>query len=163
MKNTVIGGEDEGGPVTVALYLQECQDNSWLDINQFPDGHPEFEDRVAEDKYQKIGDIEDKLEYDGATDGQAEGSSQEIDHNTIVAEDGPGDEDGLEHGGENAIADPEPNGIEVYGDRSHSRGGHKAGVGGNAEGWCYPRASFVSELTLQFQDSRTPGKRIATH
>ena len=26
-----------------------------------------------------------------------------------------------------------------------------------------PHASFVSELTLQFQDSRTPGKRIATH
>ena len=131
VKNTVIGGEDARGPITTALNLQEHQDSSWLDVDQFPDSDLRFED---EDKCQKMGDIEDNLRSDGAKDGQFEDGSREIDHHANLAENWPEDEDGVEHGGEDAITDPEMDGIEVYGDGSHSKGGHRAGFGGDAEG-----------------------------
>lgn len=38
------------------------------------------------------------------------------------------------------------------GDGPHNKGGHRAEVSGDAEGWCYPHVSFVSELTLQLQN-----------
>ena len=155
IKNTVTGGGGAEGPVTVALNLQEHQDSSWLDVDQIHDSDLRFEDRAAKDKCQKLGDLENNLRSDGAKDGQAEDGSREIDHHANLAENGPEDEDGVEHGGEDAITDPEMDGIEVYGDGSHSKGGHRAGFGGDAEGWCYPRPFFVLELTLQFQESRT--------
>lgn len=49
IKNTVIGGEDAGGPFTAVMNLQEHQDSSWLDIDYFPDSHSVFEDSVNED------------------------------------------------------------------------------------------------------------------
>ena len=52
-----------------------------------------------------------------------------------AAEDGPQDEDVLEHVGEDTIKDLELDGIRVYGDGSYSKDGHKAGVEGDAEGW----------------------------
>ena len=61
-----------------------------------------------------------------------------IDHHADVAEDGPQDEDVVEHVGEDTIADLEMDGIEVYGDGSYSKDGHRAGVDGDAEGGWYP-------------------------
>ena len=135
MKNTVVGGEDAGGPVTAALNLQEHQDSSWLDINQFPDSHIGFEDGAAEDECQKMGDIEGNLGSDGAKDGQAEDGPQEMGYNVDWDEDGPGNEDGVERGGEDVIADPEMDGIGVDGEGSHGKDDPMVGVGGGAEGW----------------------------
>ena len=156
IKYTVLGGEDGGGPVAAALNLQEHQDSSWPDIDQIFDSGLVFEDHAAEDRCQKMGDIEDKLGSDGTKDdGETEDGSQEMDHNVNGAGDEPGDEDGVEYGGEAPIVDPGMDGIEVDGGGPHSKGDHRAKVGGDAEGWCYPYVSFVSELTLQFQESRT--------
>ncbi|KAG8529796.1 uncharacterized protein KY384_005277 [Bacidia gigantensis] len=130
IKKTVTGGRGAEGPVTVALNLQEHQDSSWLDVDQFPDTDLRFEDRAAEDKCQKLGDLEDNLRSDSAKDGQAEDGSREMDHHANRAE----DEDGVEHGREDAITDPEMDGIEVYSDGSQSKGGHRAGVSGDVEG-----------------------------
>lgn len=69
--NTVIGGEGAGGPVATALNLQEPQDSSWLYIDHFPDSHLGLEDSAIEQKYQKMGNIEES-ESHGAKDGQAE-------------------------------------------------------------------------------------------
>lgn len=143
IKNTVTGGGGAEGPVTVALNLQEHQDSSWLVVDQFPDSDLRFEDRAAEYKCQKLGNREDSLRSDGAKDGQAEDRFREIDHHANLAGNGPEDEDGVEHGREDAITDPEMDGIEVYGDGSHSTGGHRAGVGGDAEGLRYLCASLV--------------------
>lgn len=151
----MIGGEGAGGPVAAALILQEHQDISWLNIDHFLDSHLGFEDSAAEDKYQKMGNIEDKSESHGVKDGQAEDGSQEMDHIVNRAEDGHVGEGEIEHDEEGIITDPEMDGIEVDGCGSHSKGGHRAGVGGGAEGWYYSHAFFVSELTLQFQESRT--------
>ena len=96
MEQTVIGGEGIGGPIASALNLQEHQDSSWLNINHFPDSGLVIEDNIAEDKCQKIRNIEDKSGSDGTKDGEAEDGSQEMDHNMNGAEDGPGDEDGVE-------------------------------------------------------------------
>jgi len=57
-----------------------------------------------------------------------------VDRNVHEVKDGPGDEDGVEHSGEDVIADPETDGIEVNGDGSRSKDGHRATVGGDAEG-----------------------------
>lgn len=57
-----------------------------------------------------------------------------MDRNVHEVKDGPGDEDGVEHSGEDVIADPETDGIEVNGDGSRSKDGHRATVGGDAEG-----------------------------
>ncbi|KAI4135949.1 MAG: hypothetical protein LQ347_000235 [Umbilicaria vellea] len=132
--NTVIGGEGAGGPVAAALILQEHQDISWLNIDHFLDSHLGFEDSAAEDKYQKMGNIEDKSESHGVKDGQAEDGSQEMDHIVNRAEDGHVGEGEIEHDEEGIITDPEMDGIEVDGCGSHSKGGHRAGVGGGAEG-----------------------------
>ena len=164
MKCTVIGGEGTGEPVASALNLQEYQDSSWLDIDQFSDSGLLFEDHKAEDKCQKMGDTEDKSGSDGTEDGKAEDGLQEMGHNLDWDEDGPRDGDREEHGGEATIADPEMDGIEGDGDGLHGKGGHRAGVGGDAEGWCYPHVSFVSELTLQLQVSRTrPTPKLFKH
>ena len=120
IKNTVISGEGAEGPVTTALNLQEHQDSSWLNIDHFADSHLEFEDSATEGEYQKMGNIKD---------GQAE--------------DGPGDEGWVEHGGDFVIADPEMDGIEVDGDGSHGKDCYRAGVGGDAEGWWYPSGFSV--------------------
>ncbi len=113
------GGEDAGGPVTTALNIRDHQNSSWLDIDHLPDSHPGFEDKSGSD---------------GAKDGGVEDGSQEVDHHVNGAEDGPRDEDVVEYGGEDINADPEMDGIEVDGDGFHSKGGHRAGVGGDAEG-----------------------------
>ena len=147
---TEIGGEDTGGPVAAALNLEEQQDSLWLDINHFPKSNLGVEDGAAEDKYQKIKNIEDNSGSHNAKDGQAEDRSREMDHHANMAEDGPRDEDEVGHGGEDAIPDPEMDGIEVYSDGSHSKDSHVAGVGGDVEGLHYLHASFISELTLQF-------------
>lgn len=69
---------------------------------------------------------------------------------------GPGDEDGVEHGGDEVIVDSEMDGIKVdSGARLQTKDCHRAEAGGHGEGWCCPRASFVLKLTLQFQESRT--------
>ncbi|KAL9123814.1 MAG: hypothetical protein Q9217_006795 [Psora testacea] len=46
---------------------------------------------------------------------------------------GLGPKDGVEHGGEDIITDPEMNSIEVDGDGFRSKGGHGASVGGGTE------------------------------
>ena len=109
MKQTVIGGEGTGGPIASALNLQEHQDSGWLNIDHFPDSGLVFENNIAEDKCQKMGNIEDKCQKmgnikdksgsDGTKDGEAEDGSQKMDYNINGAEDGPGDEDGVEYGG----------------------------------------------------------------
>lgn len=134
MENTVNGGEDAGWPVTAALNVQEHQNSSWLDIDHFPDSHPGFEDRAAEDKCQKMGNIEDKSGSDGAKDGEAEDRSQEVDHHVNGAEDGPGDEDGVEYGRDDITTDPEMDGIGLDGDGSDRKDDRRVGLGGDAEG-----------------------------
>lgn len=132
-RKTVLGGEGAGGDVAPTLNLQN---SSWLNIDPFPDNSLGFEDSAAEDKYQKIGNIEDKSESHGAKDGQTIGGSQEMDYNVHGAGDGHRSRDGLEHSREDIIADPDVDGVELDGDRSYSKGGHRAGAGGGAEGWC---------------------------
>ena len=155
IKNTTIGGGSAEGPVTSPLNLHEYRD-SWLDIDHFPESYLEFEDSVAEDKHQKIGNIEDESGSNNAKGGQAEDGSQEIEHNGNGAGDRPGNEDEVEYGGDDVIVDPVIDGIEMDNrDGPQIKDGHSLGVGGNGEGWCHPRASFALELTLQFQESRT--------
>ena len=126
----MISGEDAGGPVTAALNLQEHQDSTWLDIDHFPDSDLGFENSAAEDECQRMGNIEDKSESNRAKDGQAEDGSQEMDHNVV----GAWDKDEVGHGGEDAIADPEMDGIGVDGEGSHGKDSYRARVGGDAEG-----------------------------
>ena len=57
MKNTVISGEERGGSVAAALNLQEYQDSSWLDFDQFSDSGLAFEEHAAEDRCQKMGEV----------------------------------------------------------------------------------------------------------
>lgn len=73
-----------------------------------------------------------------------------MDHIVNGAEDGHVGGGGVEYGGEGIIADPEMDGIEVDGCGSHSKGGHRAGIGGGAKGWYYSHTFFVLELTLPF-------------
>ncbi|KAL8959486.1 MAG: hypothetical protein Q9193_003661, partial [Seirophora villosa] len=134
MKHTVVGGEGTGGPIASVLNLQEHQDSSWLNIDHFPNSGLVFEDNKAEDRCQKMGNIEDKSGSDGTKDSEAEDGSQEMDHNMNGAEDEPADEDGVEYGGQDIITDPEINSIEVDGDGSRSKDGHGAGVGGGTGG-----------------------------
>ena len=137
MKNTVIEGT--GGPITAT---SEPQNSSWLGIDQFPDSSHGFEDCGAKDICHVMGNIEDTWRFDGANEGQAEDGFQATYHNVHEAHYGPDKE-------EEVIADPEMNGIEVNTDGSLSKDGHRADVGGDAGGWCYPCASFISELTSQ--------------
>ena len=51
------------------------------------------------------------------------------------AEDRPGDGDGVKYGGEDVIADPEMEGLEVDGEGFYGKDGHTAGVGVDTEGW----------------------------
>ena len=51
------------------------------------------------------------------------------------SEDGPGNWDRVKYGGEDVIADPEMEGLEVDGEGFYYKDGHRAGVGVNAEGW----------------------------
>ncbi|KAL9129217.1 MAG: hypothetical protein Q9217_002286, partial [Psora testacea] len=136
-KDTVTGGKGAEGPVTVAPTLQ---DSGWrLDIDQFPDNYVGFEDRAAEGKHQKTGDIEDNIRSDGAKGSEAEGGPQEMSYNVNPAENGPEDDeddddvDRVEHNGGDAITVPEMDGIEVYGDRSHSKSSPRVGFSGNAK------------------------------
>jgi len=126
-KNTVIDRGDAGEP---APNSQEHQDSSWLNIDQFSDNHPGFDDRAAEDRCQKMGDIEDP----SGSDGQAEDEYQDMDYYVKWAEDGHGDEDEVAHSKEDVVADSETNGIEVDGDGSHSDYSHGAKVGGGGDG-----------------------------
>ena len=75
MEQTVIGGEGMGGSIASALNLQEHQDSSWLNIHRSPDSGLAIEDNIAEDKCQKIRNIEDKSGSDGTKDGEAEDES----------------------------------------------------------------------------------------
>ncbi|KAL8809568.1 MAG: hypothetical protein Q9223_007908 [Gallowayella weberi] len=134
VKNTVTGGKEAGGLVATALNSQEQQDSSWLDIDHFFNSDLDAEDGAAEGKCQKTGNIEDKPGPDGATDGQAGDGSQDMHHSVNGAEDGIGDGDGVKHGGEGVIADPEMEGLEVDGEGFHGKDGHTAGVGCDAEG-----------------------------
>lgn len=61
-------------------------------------------------------DIEDRSEYDGAKDGQAEDGSQEMDHSIHKAEGGPENGDGIAHSVEDFLANPLMDDIEVDGD-----------------------------------------------
>lgn len=130
----VIGGDDLGGPVTAALNPNEDRNSSWLNIDRFSDSHLAFEESAAENEYPKMGNIEAKSGSGVAKDDEADDGAQEMDNNVNGAEDGHGVEGGVEHGGKDVIADPKMN--------------------ADAEGWCYPRASFLSDLTLRFQESR---------
>ena len=146
IESITIGGGSAGGPVAAALHKH--RNSGWLDIDQFSGSDLGLEDSAAEDRCQKMGNIEDKTGSSGAEDGQAGGRSQEVDHSGNGPGDGPGDEDGVEHSEDATIADPGMDGIEMDGDGPHNKGGHRAEVSGDAEGWCYPHVSFVSELTL---------------
>lgn len=156
IKSTITNSKDTGGFVAAALNAHEQRDSSWLDIDHFLNSDLEVEDRAAEGKYQEMGNIADKSGSNGAKDSQAQDGSQEVDHNDNGAGDRPGDEDGVEHGEDDVIMDPVMDGIEVNnGNGPQIKDGHSLGVCGNGEGWCHPHASLVSELTLQFQESRT--------
>lgn len=135
IKNTVTGGKEAGSLVAAALNPQEQRDSSWLDIDHFFNSDLEAEDVAAVCKCQETGDSEDKPEADGAMEGQAGDGSQDMHHSVNGAEDGPGDGDGVKHGGEDVIADPKMEGLEVDGEGFHGKDGHRAGVGVDAEGW----------------------------
>lgn len=114
-----------------------------MNIDHFPDSDLSFENNAPEDKCQRIRNVEDKLRSDGAKDGQ------EMDHNIDRVENGPEDDNGVAHSWKEVIADSKMDGIEMNeGDRSYSKDGHKAGVGGNVEGWWHLGTSFISGLTL---------------
>ncbi|KAL8799826.1 MAG: hypothetical protein Q9200_007435 [Gallowayella weberi] len=146
VKNTVTGGKEAGGLVAAALNPQEQQDSSWLDIDHFFNSDLDAEDGAAEGKCQKTGNIEDKPGPDGAKDGQAGDGSQDLHHSVNGAEDGIGDGDGVKHGGEDVIADPEMEGLEVDGEGFHGKDGHTAGVGVDAEGEQNPSDAQVLAL-----------------
>lgn len=90
-----------------------------------------------------------------------------MNYNINRAKDGPRDEDGIAHGGEDVIADPEMDSIEVDdSDGSHSKDCCRAGVGGDAERWWHLRAFFVSEMTRNSRRAEpvrrpSPSKSIA--
>ena len=135
MKNTETGGKVAGGLVAAALNPQEQRDGSWLDIDHFFNSDLEAEDGAAEGKYQETGNIEDKSRPDCAKDGQTGHGSQGMHDSVNGAEDGSGDGDGVMHGGEDVIASPEVEGLEVDGKGFHGKNGQRAGVGVDAEGW----------------------------
>lgn len=159
MKNTTIGGGSAEGPVTSTLYRHEYQD-SWLDIDHFPENYLEFKDSVAEDKHQKMGNIEDKSGSNDAKGDHAEDEFQEVDCDGNGAGDRPGNEDEVEYGGDDVTVDVVMDGMEVDNvDGSQTKDRHSYGVGGNGEGWCNPRVSFALELTLQFRRAEPVGRR----
>ena len=127
MENTVISDEDAEEFVVAAMNLPDLQDSSWLDIDHFPDSDLWSEKSVTESKCHGMGNIEGKSVSDRART-KAKYGSQDIEHNTIVVEDGPWDEVGVEQGGEDMIADPEVYGIEMDDDGYHSKDDHKGGV-----------------------------------
>lgn len=158
MENTMIGDGGAEGPAAAALNPHEHRGNRWLDFDHFPNGELEAdhssdkagvtegqgtEDNGAEDKCQKTGYIEDKTGPGGAKDCQVEDGSQEVDYKVKGAEDEPGDEDGVDHRGDDVIVDQEMDAIEVDCDRSPSKDGHSVGICGGAEGWWFLRAFFV--------------------
>ena len=63
------------------------------------------EDGAAEDGHQKIKNIEDNSGSRNPKDSQGEYGSQGIDHHANVAENGPRDEDVVEHVGKDTIVD----------------------------------------------------------
>lgn len=130
MKNDVTRSEDAGGPVAAVL---NHRDSSWLDIDRFPDNHLGFEDSAAEEKFQKLGEIEDKSGPDGATDGQAKYGPQEMGYD-VDGDGGHGDGGGVGHGRDDVTADPEMGGIEVDGNGSYSMDGHSARASGDGDG-----------------------------
>lgn len=135
IENTVIGGEDAGGPSTAVMNLQEHHDSSWLDIDYFPDNYSGFEDSVTEDKCQKMGDIQDNAGADGAEDSQGKDGSQEMGYNIHGVENRPRNEDGVSQGGENIIVNAEMDGVDMgNGDGSHSKYSHRTEAGVDAEG-----------------------------
>ena len=86
--------------------------------------------------------------------GQTEDRCYDTDHKVTGAEDESKYKDGVEHGGDDVIVDPETDNIEMdNGVGPRTKDGHSLGVGGNTGGWWHSRASSVSELTLQFQES----------
>ena len=133
MKNTETGGKEARGLVYTAVNPQEQPDSSRLDIDHFFNSDLEAEDGAAEGKYQEMENVEDKPGPNGAKDGPAGDSFQDMHHSVNRAEDGHGD--GLKHGGEDVIADSEMEGLEVDGEWFYSEDGHSAGVGVDAEGW----------------------------
>ena len=134
IKNTKTGGKEAEELAAAALNPQKQRDSSWLDIDHFFNGHLEAEDGAAEGKYQETGNIEDKSRPNRAKDGQAGHGSQYIHHSVNRAKDRPGNGDGVKHSGEDVIADPEIEGLEVDGEGFHSKDGYRAGVSVDAEG-----------------------------
>ncbi|KAI4222239.1 MAG: hypothetical protein L6R40_008597, partial [Gallowayella cf. fulva] len=123
-----------GALVAAALNPQEQRDSSWLDIDHFFKGDLEAEDGAAEGKCQETGNIEDQPGPDGAKDGQAGDGSQDVHHDVNEAKYGPGDGDGVKHSGEDVIADPEMEGLEVEAERFYSKEGYRPSVGVDTEG-----------------------------
>ncbi|KAL9638917.1 MAG: hypothetical protein Q9164_001258 [Protoblastenia rupestris] len=97
---------------------------SWLDIDHFPDSQLGLEDSAAKDKPQAIGNIEDEPEPDGGKDRQAKDGPHEVKQNVNRAEDRPKDD---------AIIDLEMDGIEVDGEGSYGKDGHRAWVDSDTE------------------------------
>ena len=143
-KNTMTGGGGAERSITIPLNLEKQRDSNWLDVEHCVG----VEDVAAEDEYHKIKNMENNSGSHNTKDGQAKYDSQVIDHDGNGAEDEPRDKNVVEHGEEDTIVDLEMDGIEVYGDGSYSKDDHRAGVEGDAEGWWYFRATFVSELML---------------
>ncbi|KAL8794593.1 MAG: hypothetical protein Q9182_007609 [Xanthomendoza sp. 2 TL-2023] len=120
----------------VSISNEGLQNSSWLDNDHFFNSDLDAEDGAAKGKCQKTGNIEDKPGPDGATDGQAGDGSQDMHHSVNRAEDGigDGDGDGVKHGGEDVIADPEMESLKVDSEGFRGKDGHTAGVGVDAEG-----------------------------
>ncbi|KAL9580022.1 MAG: hypothetical protein Q9212_004739 [Teloschistes hypoglaucus] len=133
MKNTETGGKEAEGLFTTALNSQEQRDNSWLDIDHFFNSDLEAKDGAAEGKCQETGNFEDKPGPDGAKDGQAGDGSQGMHHS---------------YGGEDAIADPEMEGLEVDIEGFYSMDGHGAGVRVDADGEQNPFDGQVLEAPV---------------
>ena len=125
------GGGGAEGSITTPLNLKKQRDSNWLDVEHYVG----VEDVAAEDEHHKIKNMENNSGSHNTKDGQAEYDAQVIDPDGNGAEDRPRDKDVVEHVKEDTIAELEMDGIEVYGDGSHSKDGHRAGVEGDTEGW----------------------------
>lgn len=56
-------------------------------------------------------------------------------YSVIRAKDRPGDGDGVKYSGKDVIADPEIEGLKVDGEGFYDKGGYRASVGIDTEGW----------------------------
>lgn len=135
IKNIVTGGKKTGNFIIVALNFQKQRNNNWLNIDHFFNNDLETENCAIEIKCQKTGNIENKPRFDGAKNGQVGKSSQKTHHNVNGIENGPGNGNGVKHGGKDVLADPEMESFEIDGERFNGKNGHKAGVGVDTENW----------------------------